>query len=225
VQGTKLNNKDYLFIFATTIERLMGNSIFRFLLILCFSLIFYIYTSGVVYLDSDTENVADLSEVKSSGGEERPVPEGTRDTSGEEISPSIVTWSTHMTTEQETRGASEETTFVRDANIATEHQKLGIPKNELTNKEKLEIESLTREANQLQMLVDRDIRYLEIAREEQEGTKEEIQERILEATDKVASFRESAQKEILALSNKIEAIKLKESPTDIGDILKKRKAG
>jgi hypothetical protein len=130
-----------------------------------------------------------------------------------------------MTTEQETRGASEETTFVRDADIATEHQKLGIPKNELTNKEKLEIESLTREANQLQMLVDRDIRYLEIAREEQEGTKEEIQERILEATDKVASFRESAQKEILALSNKIEAIKLKESPTDIGDILKKRKAG
>lgn len=221
MQGTKLNIKDYLFIFATTIERLMGNTIFRFLIILCFSLIFYIYTSGVVYLDSDTENVADLSEVKSS---RRPVPEGTPDTSGEERSPSIVTWSTHMTTEQETRGASEGTTFVRDADIATEHQKLGIPKNELTNKEKLEIESLTRDLDQLQKLVDRDIRYLEAAKEEQEGTKEEIQERIIEATDKVASFRESAQKEILALSNKIEAIKLKESPMDIGDILKKRKA-
>lgn len=129
-----------------------------------------------------------------------------------------------MTTEQETRAGSEET-FVRNADIATEHQKLGIPKNELTNKEKLEIESLTRDLDQLQMLVDRDIRYLEAAKEEQEGTKEEIQERIIEATDKVASFRESAQKEILALSNKIEAIKLKESPTDIGDILKKRKAG
>ena len=128
-----------------------------------------------------------------------------------------------MTTEQETRGTSEET-FVRDADIATEHKKLGIPKNELTNKEKLEIESLTRDLNQLQQLVDRDVRYLEAAKQEQEGTKEEIQERIIEATDKVASFRESAQKEILALSNKIEAIKLKESPTDIGDILKKRKA-
>lgn len=90
MQGTKLNIKDYLFLFATTIERIMGNTIFRFLIILCFSLIFYIYTSGVVYLDSDTENVADLSEVKSSR-EERPVPEGTRDTSGEERSPSIVT--------------------------------------------------------------------------------------------------------------------------------------
>ena len=91
MQGTKLNIKDYLFIFATTIERIMVNTIFRFLIILCFSLIFYIYTSGVVYLDSDTENVADLSEVKSSRGEERPVPEGTRDTPGEERSPSIVT--------------------------------------------------------------------------------------------------------------------------------------
>ena len=217
MQGAKLNVKDYFFIFATTIERIMGNTILRFLIILSFSLIFYIYTSSVVYLDSDTENAMDLTE--SSRGEEVSGHSGaTHGTSGEERSPSTITWTTHVTTEQETQG----TTSVREADIETEDQKLGIPKNELTDREKREIESLKREVKDLQMLIDRDIRFLEAAKQE-EGTKEEIQEGIIEATDKVVSFRETAQKEILELSNRIEAIRLKESPSDIGDIIKKRK--
>lgn len=210
----------------------MGNTILRFFIILSFSFIFYIYSSGIAYLDSDTESVADITDLRSSE-EERSGHEGRPDTnlvSGAETSIPLARSDINVVSEnEETSRMSQRGISRQDVLPGNQNLPEGTPRNQLSIKDQMEMQRLATEIKQHQMILANEAKFTsrdpdtEISSASSAAKpKEYISEADLADMKRIADYRERAQKEILELTRQLEEIRLKELPTDTGQHLKKR---
>jgi hypothetical protein len=98
----------------------------------------------------------------------------------------------------------------------------GIPKNKLSREDAIKSSGLHRDLQLQQMLAKHESTNL--MREEKEAAvNKEILEYSTTIHSNMAKLRPATEREMLEITKELEVIRLKESPTDVGQPLKKRK--
>lgn len=160
---------------------------------------------GPIYLDSDGDSDVGLVEV--SLIETSQVPVMGRVAQTEEISTAV-----------QGAGPTQEVTTENSKNKLYE----GIPKNKLSREDAIKSNGLHRDLELQQMLAKHESTNL-IREEREAAVNKEILEYPTTIHSNIAKLRPATEREMFEITKELEVIRLKESPTDIGQPLKKRK--